>query len=357
VRVGVVTKYLGRPVGHGIYAASLLRAFAATTEESFEVYVPRAPQRSDWPPNVSIRTPRRPPRTRLALAEWELVGAPRRAARDGVDLIHYLYPGGPLAPVRVPLVIGVFDTIEWALPGYRRTPPERLLLRHQLRRADRVIVPSEEVAEELQRLLRLDAKRLAVVPLSGPRISDVRREKLPYLLFVGGTERRKNLRAVLSAFATAQLGELRLKIVGASEGGRQFERRGELESLIPADRLARVEWLGQVDESDLRRLYAEATAVVYPSRAEGFGYPVLEAAAARTPVIASRVPAIAEGFEDAVLPVDPNDVAALRAQLERVASDAALRERLVGRGVEFAASYSWARTAELTLQIYRDLLA
>jgi glycosyltransferase involved in cell wall biosynthesis len=356
VKVGLVSKYLDRRVGHGTYAAGLLGGFGVIPWASFEVYVPSAPRRSDWPANVSIRAPSRPPRTRAGLAAWELVRAPRRALRDRVELIHYLYPGGPLPPVRMPLIIGMFDTIEWTLPGYRRTPPERLLLRHQLRRADRVIVPSAQVAEELQHLVGLDSERLAVIPLSGPPVSDIRRSKLPFLLFVGGNERRKNLRVLLRAFSEAEVGGLRLKIVGARQRGSRFESLDQLDSLVQPDRRERVEWLGEVEGSELERLYGEATALVYPSRAEGFGYPILEAAAARTPVIATRVPAIAEGFEDAVLPVDPDDVPGLRTQLERVTADAALRKGMVERGVELARSYSWARTAELTLQVYRELL-
>jgi glycosyltransferase involved in cell wall biosynthesis len=356
MRIGIVTKYLGRPVGHGTYASGLLRAFAAYPEASLEVYVPRAPESPDWPASVSFHVPRRMPRTRLALAEWELAGAPRRAMRDGVDLIHYLYPGGPLIRVGMPQVVGMFDMIEWTFPGYRRTPPERLLQRHQLRRADRVIVPSAQVADALQQLVGVDREKLAVVPLSGPPVSDARRERLPYLLFVGGTERRKNLRALLRAFAAAELGDLRLRIVGPWRGDRRYESLDELEPLVPAERRGRIEWLGEVRAGELERLYGQATALVYPSRAEGFGYPVLEAAAARTPVIATRVPAIAEGYEEAVLAVDPDDIAGLRTQLERVASDAALRERLVERGVELARSYSWTRTAELTLQAYRYCL-
>jgi glycosyltransferase involved in cell wall biosynthesis len=220
-----------------------------------------------------------------------------------------------------------------------------------------VIVPSAQVAEELGDHVGLSAEKLAVVPLSGPPAPGDRRHKLPYLLFVGGNERRKNLRAVLGAFSEAEAGGLRLKIVGPRESGDRFENIAELESLIPSTQRDRVEWLGEVTSGELERLYGEAMALVYPSRAEGFGYPVLEAAAAGTPVIATRVPAIAEGFEDAVLPIDPDDFAGLRAQIERIAADASLREPLVQRGLELARRYSWARTAGLTLQVYRDLLA
>jgi glycosyltransferase involved in cell wall biosynthesis len=279
------------------------------------------------------------------------------AMRDGVDLVHYLYPGGPLLPIRVPLVIGVFDTIEWQLPGYRRSGPERALLRTQLRRADRVMVPSTQVGGEVREVTGLESERITPVPLAGPSPARVQRQKRPYLLFVGGTERRKNLRAVLGAFATADLDGARLKVVGPREGGRRFEAATELELLLPAEARERVDWLGEVDTPELERLYAEATAVVFPSRAEGFGYPVLEAGAAGTPVIASRVPAISEGFEDAVLVVDPDDVAGLRSMMERMVADDGLRQRLIARGLELVRTYSWARTAELTVRVYREILA
>ena len=127
---------------------------------------------------------------------------------------------------------------------------------------------------------------------------------------------------------------------------------------MPATRRDRVEWLGEVSPAELARLYGEATALVYPSRAEGFGFPVLEAAAAGTPVHQSPVPAIAAGFEDAALLVDPDDTGELGRALERVASrPTAARAPHPARGTALARSYSWEQTAEGTLEVYRRLLA
>lgn len=364
LRIGLVTKYLERPVGHGTYAAGLLSAFAGEPQTSFHLYVPRAPIRREWPANVSIHAPASPPGSRAALAAWELVGAPRSARRGGVDLIHYLYPAAPLSAGRAPVVVGMFDTIEWTVPGYARSLPERALQRRQLRGASRVIVPSAEVADDVHRLIDVDRSRLEIVPLAGPPVparavssGSGSRPEDPYLLFVGGSEHRKNLPVLLDAFSSAATGALRLKVVGPTGRGARLESREVLESLVPVAHRHRVEWLGEVSPETLARLYGEATALVYPSRAEGFGYPVLEAAAAGTPVISSRVPAIAAGFEDAALLVDPDDAGELGRALERVASDPLLRERLAQRGASLARSYSWGQTAAGTLEVYRRLLA
>jgi glycosyltransferase involved in cell wall biosynthesis len=117
----------------------------------------------------------------------------------------------------------------------------------------------------------------------------------------------------------------------------------------------RVDWLGHVGESELAELYRHATALVFPSLYEGFGLPVVEAMARRTPVIAADASSIAEVARGAALLVDPNDTNALRDAMQRVAGDQALRDDLVARGAEVAAGFTWAATARATLAAYEEL--
>jgi len=111
--------------------------------------------------------------------------------------------------------------------------------------------------------------------------------------------------------------------------------------------------LGSVSEDQLQRLYRCATALVYPSRYEGFGLPVLEAMASGTPVIGSRAASIPEVLGDAGLLVDPDDGRAWARAIVEIVNDEPLRRRLSAAGLARAATFTWERTARITLDVYR----
>ena len=111
--------------------------------------------------------------------------------------------------------------------------------------------------------------------------------------------------------------------------------------------------LGHVDEDDLPGLLGGAELFLYPSLREGFGLPVLEAMASGTPVVATTTGALPEVAGDAAILVEGRNPVALAGGIERAIAD---RERLRTAGLERASRYSWAETARLTLEVYRELL-
>jgi glycosyltransferase involved in cell wall biosynthesis len=174
-----------------------------------------------------------------------------------------------------------------------------------------------------------------------------RHEGPPYVLFVGSLQPRKAPDLALQALAAVD-SELRLVLAGPNKG-LEDDLRG-LASQLGLDR--RVEFAGHVSKDDLAALYRGATALVFPSRYEGFGLPVLEAMASGTPVVAvasSSVPEVA-GEAAILVPADPQ---ALAAGIERAVAE---RERMVTAGLERAARFTWAETARLTADVYRELL-
>jgi glycosyltransferase involved in cell wall biosynthesis len=114
-----------------------------------------------------------------------------------------------------------------------------------------------------------------------------------------------------------------------------------------------VRLLGSVDETRLRALYREAFALAYPSLYEGFGLPLIEAMASGLPVLASQAASIPEVVGSGGLLLESTRGGDWTDALVRLATDAALVADLRARGLERAATFTWARTAELTLDVYR----
>ena len=350
MRIGLVTRHLGLPVGFGTYAVNLLRAL--DSEDDDNEYFLYAPAWSDLPslgPRFHTRLSRVSRQSRVALTLWDLMLPSAAAARDSLDLVHYLHPGFPAVPRHTPVIVNLFDAIHWLVPGYRLPAPYDWLERRAAHRADLVLTLSESARADLREVLDLSRTRIRVTYLGAPPIDPISAPNepappKPYFLFVGGTERRKNLSCVLEAFSSLEGFELR--VVGSYAQSPIHDGRTDQRG---------VRWLGHVSEDGLIGLYRQATALVFPSRYEGFGLPALEAMARRTPVIAANRGSLAEVTRGAAILVDPSDVAGLRDAMRRVATEPQLRVDMATRGVEVASSFSWSDTARATLAAYEEL--
>ena len=217
------------------------------------------------------------------------------------------------------------------------------------RTADLVMCPTMATAHDLAEQ-GFDPQRIRVVPWGVERtrvtdsaVSSVRlRLDLPerFVLFVGTIEPRKNLPRL--ADAVASLDDPLPLVVAGADGW------GDVEVTDAAD----VRFLGFVSHGDLPALYAAAEVFAYPSLKEGFGMPILEAMAAGTPVVTSRGGATEEAAGGAAMLVDPNDPASIAGGLVAAMAD---RTRLVELGRERTADATWDRTADLTVDAYREV--
>jgi glycosyltransferase involved in cell wall biosynthesis len=220
------------------------------------------------------------------------------------------------------------------------------------RRADRVLAISELTKRDLVELYGIAEEKIVVTPLAadpafGP--DGPSPDGAPYALFVGALQPRKEPTAAIEGLALLSDDSLRLVLVGPDKGGRAAAERAVAEFGL-ADR---VELRGHVPQDELAALYRGAACLVFPSRYEGFGLPVLEAMASGTPVVATAAGAIPEVAGDAAILVEEHNPAALAGGIERAIAD---RERLRAAGLERAAGYSWETTARRTLDVYRELL-
>jgi glycosyltransferase involved in cell wall biosynthesis len=233
-----------------------------------------------------------------------------------------------------------------------------------LGRAARLIVPSASARDDLRELYGVDPERIDAIhhgvdahafrPAPDPVVADVRRRfeiAGPYALFVGGIEPRKNLERLVRAFGRMRgLDDVSLVIAGGPV--RWFPQAAEqLDASIaalPADVRSRVIRTGYVSQPDKVALMTGATLMVYPSRYEGFGFPVMEAFAAGLPVLTSNVSSLPEVAGDAAELVDPDDTDAIAGALERMFQDRDLLDNLAAAGVARVAGFTWEATARAT---------
>ena len=298
---------------------------------------------------------------------WSTVGLPRAAARAGVDVIHAPAYTAPLWS-SVPLVLTIHDVSyerhpEWY--PYRRDGLRRLFYRRSAHAAAHVLTDSEFSAGEIAAAYSIPRERITVAPLGVSShftpADGTTRDALPaglttpFLLHVGDLHERRNMPLVVRAMLEAQrrpgMPPLSLALAGVDRGIGDRLRAYAREANSPDA----VVCLGTVTDAQLLTLYRGAAALVYPSRYEGFGLPVLEAMACGTPVIASRAASIPEVLGEAGVLLDPDDEPGWAEEIARVITDEWHRGRMRAAGLARASEFTWARTARLTLDVYRQV--
>ncbi|HUR57471.1 MAG TPA: glycosyltransferase family 1 protein [Opitutaceae bacterium] len=311
--------------------------------------------------NFSYRQPARALKTLAREWGWAPFVAPRRAR--GVELVHHtalpimpFFPGSrhvvtlhDLAVVRYP---ERFRT-------WQRTAGQRRLRR--IVAADHIIAVSQFTADEAMNVLGLPAHRISVVYEGGglPPTSPVNGAEAPvanapaseagmpadFFLFVGSLEPGKNLALLREIYEQAGSSSLPpLVVVGARWPG--VAREG-----APP---AHWRFLGHVSDAQLARLYGSARALLFPSRYEGFGLPVVEAMAHGCPVICGPVASLPEVGGDAVC-YAPLTGAGFGAAMRRVLDDEGWVAQLRAAGCRQASRFSWERCARETLAVYASV--
>jgi glycosyltransferase involved in cell wall biosynthesis len=377
MRVALNGLFLGRTDGTGRYTHGLLSASARMDEPEWLLLAlaGRAARVEPRPRRLSCRELRPPGVLRgenLIKLWFEQSGAPRAAAEAGADLLHYPYFAAPLRSA-ARLVVTVHDLIPLVLREYRGSPAVRAYMQLQAattRRAALILTDSNASRHDVVRMLDVPRQRVRVIPLAvdpswrpaePAAVEAVRaRHRLParFIVYMGGLDVRKNVERLILAYARARASHGVVEPLAISGDP---DRRGALfpplRPLVEQLALERhVRFLGYVDSADMPALYSAAALAVYPSRYEGFGLPVLEAMACGAPVACSNASAIPEVAGDAALTFDPDDESAFAEALARGLQDEALRAELRERGLAWAATFTWEKTAAATIQAYRDVL-
>jgi glycosyltransferase involved in cell wall biosynthesis len=231
----------------------------------------------------------------------------------------------------------------------------------QCQRADLILVPSENTARDVEGIYGINSKKIRVVEpglctnfkkleINGNNVEIRNKYNLPekFILFLGTVEPRKNILGIIEGFKNSELLAIGYELVIA---GAQGWKSGPIMEKI--NNTPGVKYIGYVNEEEKRALYELADLFVYPSLYEGFGFPVLEAMASGTPVIASNRSSLPEVVGDAAVMVNPYNTAELSRAMEQVLKDNAWRDILIKRGKERVNVFGWQRTAREFLNLLK----
>ncbi|HEX7096315.1 MAG TPA: glycosyltransferase family 1 protein [Acidimicrobiales bacterium] len=370
-RIGVNLLWLvpGVVGGSEDYAVRLLRALTSCDHAPFELVLFTLRQFPDAHPDLAghytvvtapIDGSVKPLRV-LAESTWLAAQARRRR----IDMFHHVGGRVPLVSP-VPSLVTIHDLQPLDMPGNFSVVKRLFLARALPRSAARATVvatPSGFVRDGVVRRLGVPPERCRVVSAprrdrselhltrSTPAVASVLDDATPFFVYPAITYRHKNHATLLDAYAALHRSrpDVRLVLTGG-EGPEEAAVRARIDALGIAKSVVRT---GRIPRSDLDALIAHATALVFPSRYEGFGIPVLEAMAAGCPVIAADATSLPEVVGSAGTLVDPDDVAGWTAAM--AAHLDAPRDELAAKGRERAELYSPAACVDALLQAYESV--
>ena len=350
--------YTGTKGGMETYTRELYRQIGAMdTGLDFVALASREGSRLDlsWFPGEIIRS-RISGENRLVWAFGELVSSSWFARRKRADLVHSPATLGPMW-TSMPTVITIHDMLYWSHPELMSTPvytrPVMWMEKRGAANAAHVITDSEVSADEIVKYLVFPRERLHVVPLAaGDRVEAVGSGSENLVLASGQRRPHKNWERLIRALALVEEDvRPRLVITGA---------RGEdpLGPVVAETGMGQwVDLRGWVDDDELADLQRRARAMAFPTLAEGFGLPVLEAMSLGLPVLASDLPVLREVGGDAALWFDPLDLESIAGALRTAATRPDVLSGLASAGLDRARLFSWERVARESVEVFHLALA
>ncbi|MBA3269607.1 MAG: glycosyltransferase family 4 protein [Acidobacteria bacterium] len=295
---------------------------------------------------------------------WSMVGVMRAARRAALNVYHAPAYTAPPVGIRR-MVITLHDVSYERRPEWyphRRDHLRRSFYRASAKAADLVITDSEFSRQEIVAAYGIPDHQIRVIPLGAtsgfaPADGTVPPDcpDPPFVLHVGDLHTRRNLEVALDAVLRLRARggpcrDLTLVLAGLDRGLLPVLQRRAADAGQPVA----LKMMGHVDEATLLGLYQSALALVYPSRYEGFGLPMVEAMASGAPVLAADVSTSHEVIADAGLRLPVGDSVAWANAIEALVIAPEKRAEFRERGLRRAQAFTWRRTAEATYAVYRE---
>lgn len=372
MQIGIDIRRLGH-YGVGTYIRNLVHALARIGSDDEFVLVGQAARMEKLgrlPPNFRFVQYIRDFDSRLSNLGYQ--GLLRRLACDVFHMPHRWVP--LVMPGTYVVTVHDLDALFYPrenVTGYSERF-RRFQLQRGLRKAARVITVSQATKSDAAKYLGVDPGKIEVVynamdeqiaqPVS-PEEREITLDRYqitgPFILYAGRIQPHKNIPRLIEAFAVARnvleghpkFHNLKLIVIGDDLNAYPDVRH----SVIRTRTQHSVRFLGFVPMETLRVFYDAAEAFLFPSLYEGFGLPPLEAMAHGTPVVTSNVASLPEVVGDCAVLVNPENVFDIARGLTQLLKDDDLREQLRARGLERVKKFSWDRTAQRVLEIYRDV--
>lgn len=295
----------------------------------------------------------------------EQLGFGRQLNGLGADLVHFGMVQQPvLYRGRVVTTIHDLTTARFNNPDknpvvyYLKQQVYKWVIKKAARKSAAVITPTRYVKDDLIAFTGIDPAKVSVTYEAADFISDAPvtvngLSAKQFIMYVGRPTPHKNLERLIEAYARLQAQHPDLLLVLAGKKDANYQR---IEARVRARGLTGIVFTDFVSDAQLRWLYENCRAYVFPSLSEGFGLPGLEAMVHGAPVVASQATCLPEVYGEAAHYFNPLDVRSMADAINAVLTDKALRDSLVENGKRQAAKYSWQRTAEQTLAIYEQVL-
>jgi glycosyltransferase involved in cell wall biosynthesis len=277
------------------------------------------------------------------------------------DLLHVPHFNVPYFYNR-PFVVTIHDILWHQVKGgnvttlsplkyYVKYQGYKLTMSHAVNRAKAIMVPSNYVKNDLIQTFSLKNDKRIHVTYEGVSLQNrpVVKQPDPYIVYVGSAYPHKNLIVVLHAL---QKLDLQLKIIGSRS---VFLDQIKHQS-VTLGVLDKIDFMGPQPDDALVEILNHATALVHPSKSEGFGLTGLEAMAANCPVIAANATALPEIYGDAAIFFDPDNPADLVKKVDTLTNDPDMRHHLITKGQARAKKYSWDTMVQQTGEVYSQAL-
>ena len=371
-----------KPSGVGVYTLNLIKALDQLQEsENFELDIYFQPTFKNWlsknfSPNTLIKTysphclPIPVTVTNALMKFPNPLLAYFARSLDRPDVVqgtdHFVYPNPTSRNI---MTIHDLTFVEYPdyVPAIVKTYLDRI--KNCLKFTDAIITFSENTKRDLVELLKIDPNKIYVTYQASRYHSDYLTEqqieeikstvsydftKL-YFLFVSTLEPRKNVIGLIQAFNyLKQHYKIEHQLVLIGQTGWKYQPI--LKAINQSPYRSDIHHLNYLTDDLVALFYTQAEAFIYPSFYEGFGLPVLEAMTLGAPVITSNTSSLPEITEDAALLINPNDSMELAEAMVSLISDRILRDNLIIKGKEQASKFSWEKTAQATLNVYRSIM-